>query len=165
MTALDHYRGEVGGEAECLTLFSGDMLGPSIISSVVEGEQHVKPFNAMKVDAACIGNHELDFGIDRMSEILTQTMPPQGSCHWVMSNMKEKGMSKTGLGGLPRTAVIEKGPLLRIGFIGLSEQEWFETFNDLDVEVEFLQEKATAAELARQLRQDQGCNMVIALTH
>ena len=44
---------------------------------------------------------------------------------------------------MPRTAIIEKGPL-RIGFIGIVEQEWFETFNDLDVECQFLPEKETA---------------------
>lgn len=49
---------------DCLTLFSGDMMGPSLISTVYEGEQLVAAFNACKVDVACIGNHELDFGLE-----------------------------------------------------------------------------------------------------
>ena len=80
-----------------------------------------------------------------------------------MSNICPKD-ANTGLGGLPRTHVIDKGPL-RIGFIGISEQEWFETFNDLEEECEFLEEKETARTLARDLRKQKGCNMVIALTH
>ena len=69
VTALDHYRNET--DTETITLFAGDMFGPSLISTVFEGQQLVEPFNAMKVDAAVIGNHELDFGISRLEEIVS----------------------------------------------------------------------------------------------
>ena len=69
VTALDHYRNEAKG-AEILTLFSGDMLAPSLISTVKQGQQMVLPFNSMKVDAACIGNHEFDFGIEGMAKVI-----------------------------------------------------------------------------------------------
>ena len=63
-----------------------------------------------------------------------------------MSNLRPNG-EDTGVGGLMRTTIIEKGPL-RIGFVGIVEKEWFETFQDLDEETEFLDEKKTATELA-----------------
>ena len=48
----------------------------------------VTAFNRCKVDAACIGNHELDFGIEQMDTVLSQTMSGQGgSCQWVMTNI------------------------------------------------------------------------------
>ena len=45
-----------------------------------EGEQMVLPFNRMLVDVACIGNHDLDYGIDSMMKVLNQTMQPAGKC-------------------------------------------------------------------------------------
>ena len=124
---------------QTFTCFSGDMLGPSIISSVEEGLQHVKPFNAMEVDAATIGNHELDFGIELLRSFVSQTSGPDGTCSWVMSNLRVKGADSK-LAGMAQTAVIQKGDLT-IGVIGIAEQEWFDTFNDLDEEIEFVDEK------------------------
>ena len=72
-------------------MFSGDMIAPSIISTVKHGEQLIKPFNNMKIDAACIGNHEFDFGIEGMIKVLGPTSKPNGSCQWVMSNLRPKG--------------------------------------------------------------------------
>ena len=104
----------------------------------------------MKVDAACIGNHELDFGIEDMMKVLGPTSKPNGTCQWVMSNLRQKGKN-TGVGGLPRTAVFEKGPL-RIGILGIVEEEWYSALGDLEEECEFLEEKKTAAELTQKLR-------------
>ena len=65
---------------EYLTLFSGDLLGPSLISTMFEGEQMVTSFNKCKVDVACIGNHDLDFGIEQMDLCLRLTSAPDGTC-------------------------------------------------------------------------------------
>ena len=37
VTALDHYRDEAKSDSEVVTLFAGDMFGPSLISTVFEG--------------------------------------------------------------------------------------------------------------------------------
>ena len=34
----------------------------------------------MEVDVACVGNHDLDFGIEQMQKVLSQTMAPEGKC-------------------------------------------------------------------------------------
>ena len=41
-----------------------------------EGEQMVPSFNKCNVEVACIGNHDLDFGIEQMDKVLKQTMKP-----------------------------------------------------------------------------------------
>ena len=77
VTAMRHYRAKAEKEGvEILTCFSGDLLGPSLISTMFEGEQMVPSFNECKVDVACIGNHDLDFGIDQMDKCLAQTTKP-----------------------------------------------------------------------------------------
>ena len=45
-----------------LLLFSGDSLSPSMISCVTKGEHMIRVLNHLQVDAACVGNHDLDFG-------------------------------------------------------------------------------------------------------
>mmetsp|Transcript_19808 Transcript_19808/g.26768 ORF Transcript_19808/g.26768 Transcript_19808/m.26768 type:complete len:103 (-) Transcript_19808:1137-1445(-) len=63
-----------------------------------------------------------------------------------------------------RTAVVEKAGM-KIGFLGIAEKEWVTMFKDLEVEVIYQNYKRTAVEYAQKLRQEEGCNYVIALTH
>ena len=163
VTALDHYRDEAKSDSEVVTLFAGDMFGPSLISTVFEGQQLVEPFNQMKVDAAVIGNHELDFGITRLEEIVKQIKQPNGQCEWIMSNLHKKESGDT-LAEMPETYIIEKGPF-KIGVIGIAEQEWLDTFNDLEEELVLTDQVETSNRLVKELREEKGCNMVIALTH
>ena len=70
VTTLRHFQNKAREEgAEVLTLFSGDLLSPSLISTLYEGEQMIKPFNRCRVDVACLGNHDLDFGINQMNKV------------------------------------------------------------------------------------------------
>ena len=43
--------------------FSGDALSPSVMSSVTRGKHMVSVFNELGLTAACIGNHDFDFGV------------------------------------------------------------------------------------------------------
>ena len=105
----------------------------------------VVPFNRMEVDVACIGNHDLDFGINKMMKCLNQTMAPQGKCTWIMTNLVEKGKAEgdVSLGGIKRWTVVERCGM-RIGIIGIAERDWVHTFKDLEVEVEYLNYKRCA---------------------
>ena len=44
----------------------------------------VFPFEQLNVDVSCLGNHELDLGIDKAEELIKKT-----SCTWILSNMIE----------------------------------------------------------------------------
>ena len=70
ISALDKYDSK-----NKLVLFSGDLFSPSNckwvndiltfkVTTFYDGEQMVKPFERMNVDISCLGNHELDMGID-----------------------------------------------------------------------------------------------------
>jgi 2',3'-cyclic-nucleotide 2'-phosphodiesterase (5'-nucleotidase family) len=41
----------------CLLLFSGDALSPSLLSTITRGAHMAPVLNALRVDAACLGNH------------------------------------------------------------------------------------------------------------
>ena len=62
----------------------------------------VTTFNKLNVKVSCLGNHDLDFGVLRMSELTSSTKPTK----WLISNLIEK---ETGLpvGGLERWTVEE----------------------------------------------------------
>ena len=51
------------GAAEPVVVFSGDAFNPCLMSTVTKGRHMVPCLNNMAVDVACIGNHDLDFGV------------------------------------------------------------------------------------------------------
>lgn len=51
-----------GSDKDGLVLFAGDVFNPSVESSVTRGSHMVPIMNALKIDCACIGNHDFDFG-------------------------------------------------------------------------------------------------------
>lgn len=57
-------------------VFAGDLLSPSVLSNLFEGEQMIDILNQMKIDAASLGNHEFDFGVDVLSKRLNESQFP-----------------------------------------------------------------------------------------
>ena len=55
----------------------------------------VSAFNHLNVKVSCLGNHDLDFGVDRMKELVNKTDPTT----WLVSNLvvKETGLPVGGL--------------------------------------------------------------------
>ena len=53
-----------------LVLFSGDFVGPSLMSSVTQGAHMIDTLNAIGVDYATFGNHELDYGYENLKNRL-----------------------------------------------------------------------------------------------
>lgn len=72
-------------------------------------------FNRLNVAVSCLGNHDTDFGIKKMNELISKTNSP-----WLMSNLYYNNQT---IGNLPRYhTLIHNG--IKIGFMGLCEQEW-----------------------------------------
>jgi 2',3'-cyclic-nucleotide 2'-phosphodiesterase (5'-nucleotidase family) len=69
---------------------------------------------------------------------------PPNRCQWLLTNIIEKGKPDYGLGGLIKSTVMEKAGK-RIGFIGIGEKDWTDTFRNIEVEVEYQNYKETAA--------------------
>ncbi|OTF76588.1 hypothetical protein BLA29_005607, partial [Euroglyphus maynei] len=101
-----------------LILFSGDIIAP--MSSFTKGEQMLPVLERCNVHCALFGNHEFDFGLDCLLAFVKRTNFP-----WLMSNVIDKNIGEP-LGGGKITYIIEKGDL-KIGLIGLIEEEWLST--------------------------------------
>ena len=58
------------GSQDKLVLFSGDLFAPSSLSTFFKGSQIIEVFNRLNVAVTCLGNHDTDFGIEKMKELI-----------------------------------------------------------------------------------------------
>lgn len=61
------------------------------------------PFDKLNVDVSCVGNHELDKGIDKAYELIKRTKST-----WVMSNLLEIDKNYKPIAGAKPYHIIEK---------------------------------------------------------
>ncbi len=64
-----------------LLLFAGDLISPSVESSIFKGAQLIDGLNVLGVDAATFGNHEFDFGPAELQKRIAESKFP-----WVIAN-------------------------------------------------------------------------------
>lgn len=64
------------GEENTLLLDCGDTIQGSISAIATRGEAAVDLINHLKYDAWVLGNHELDFGVPRLHELIEKTKVP-----------------------------------------------------------------------------------------
>ncbi|KAF2001863.1 Metallo-dependent phosphatase [Amniculicola lignicola CBS 123094] len=172
MTLVNYYRedgegrwrGRGEGEGEegvgMLTFFSGDAFNPSLESSVTKGAHMVPILNGIGTDVACVGNHDLDFGVKQYRNLTAQCTFP-----WLLANVFDPALGDSmPLGGAKKTVILTASNGIKVGVIGLAEREWLDTINALPPGIIYKSASATAKELIPGLR-EQGAEIIIAVTH
>ncbi|PVH74110.1 5'-nucleotidase [Cadophora sp. DSE1049] len=162
MTLCKEYRaGErFKGQPDLLTFFSGDAFNPSLESSVTKGSHMVPVLNGIGTDVACVGNHDLDFGVRQFRHLAGQCKFP-----WLLANVTDPALGDdVPLGNAKKTHMLTSSNGIKIGVIGLVEREWLDTINSLPPDLVYKSVSATAKELVPGLRA-QGAEIVIAVTH
>ena len=141
-----------------LLLFdSGDFSQGSPYYNLYGGEVEVGLMNRMHYDAATIGNHEFDFGLENMARIFKMADFPI-----VCSNYDCAG---TPVQGLVKRYVIIKRDGLKIGVFGLGPK-LEGLVSDYNCEgVRFLDPVIVAQEMADLLKGEKKCDIVICLSH
>ncbi|KAK5652384.1 hypothetical protein OQA88_10576 [Cercophora sp. LCS_1] len=148
------------GQPELVTLFSGDVFNPSLESSVTKGSHMVAVLNQINTDCSCVGNHDLDFGVEQFRHLTSKCNFP-----WLLANVLDPALGEdVPLGNAKRTHMITASNGVKIGLIGLGEREWLDTINALPPNLIYKSASAVARELIPQLRAD-GADIIIALTH
>ena len=66
-------------------VFAGDLLSPSVLSDLFEGEQMVDILNYLNLTAASLGNHEFDFGVDTLQKRIRESSFP-----WLNTNLLDE---------------------------------------------------------------------------
>lgn len=120
----------------------------------------VPALNAIDTTVACLGNHDLDFGVEQFQNLASQCDFP-----WLCANVLDPALGDDApLGKCKRTVMLTSSNGIKIGIIGLVEREWLDTINTLPPNLKYLSASATAADLAPKLRAE-GAEMVIVLSH
>lgn len=121
----------------------------------------VEVLNKLDINAACVGNHEFDFGAAHFAYLAKQCNFP-----WLLSNIFDPDLGdKKPLGNCQQTLMLTTSNKIKVGLMGLVEKEWTEKINNsLPSDIEHFDMKETAKKLAPELR-EQGADVVIAITH
>ena len=141
-----------------LLLFdSGDFSQGSTYYTLFKGQVEIGLMNLMKYDAATLGNHEFDFGLENMAEVAKAANFPI-----VCSNCDFTGTCVEGL--IKPYAVIEREGL-KIGVMGLSPVIDGLVMKENIVGVKYIDAIEAANKTARLLKEDLKCDVVVCLSH
>ena len=142
---------------DLLLIDSGDFSQGSPFYTMFKGDVEVGLMNLMGYDAATIGNHEFDFGLENMARIFKMAKFPV-----VCANYDFTG---TCVEGLVKPYVIIKRNGLKIGLFGLSPQ--LEGLVDLSKckGVTYLDPIEVGNRVAAELKHDKKCDVVICVSH
>jgi 2',3'-cyclic-nucleotide 2'-phosphodiesterase (5'-nucleotidase family) len=143
------------GDPEAMLLFAGDLISPSVESSVFKGAQLIDGLNHLGVDAATLGNHEFDYGPQVLQQRLAESRFP-----WVITNVLRRDFSR-----LPGTQFLltRTARGIPVGIFGLLTTETAITSSP-GPDILFLDEVG-AARAAVPLLRRRGARVVIGLTH
>lgn len=135
----------------------GDFSQGTPYYNLFKGEVEIEMLNLMKYDAVTIGNHEFDFGLDNMARLFKMAHFPI-----VCSNY---GVEGTVLEGLVKPYIILERDGLKIGVFGLGAKMEGLVQADKCAGVAFKDPVLVANEIAAMLKETEGCDAVVCLSH
>lgn len=140
-----------------LLLDAGDMFQGTPYFNYYGGELEFKLMNAMKYDAATIGNHDFDNGVDGLAKQAKIADFKLLSANYNFENTPMKGLSKP-------YQVFNKGKF-RIGVFGLGIELKGLVDPKMYGKTGYISPINIARELSDYLRNIKGCNLIICLSH
>lgn len=143
-------------DPEAQLLFGGDLISPSLESAVFnKGAQMIEGMNALGVDAATLGNHELDYGLAVALERIAQSRFP-----WVATNVYRPNLTR--LPGVQFT-LTRRVRGIDVGYFGLLTGET-RVVSLGGMEIAVLDELGTARAVVPLLQRN-GARVIVGLTH
>ncbi len=153
-----NYIEQMRKENEHLLLFdAGDFLQGTPYFNLFKGEVEVKAMNLMGYDAVTLGNHEFDYGLEVLEEVVETARFPI-----VASNYD---FSETPLAGKIKPYLILKKGGMKIGVIGVNIQPKGLISSTNYKGMRYLDPVTTANMLAYRLRTQHHCDLVVAISH
>jgi 2',3'-cyclic-nucleotide 2'-phosphodiesterase/3'-nucleotidase/5'-nucleotidase len=105
-------------EAQCacptLRLDAGDQMQGTLISNLSEGRATVEAFNGMGLDAAAVGNHDLDWSVPTLRQRMAESRYP-----WLAANVFDSASGRRPDWAVPYKVLDAGG--LRVAVIGYME--------------------------------------------
>lgn len=151
---IDQMRKE---DKDLLLLDSGDFSQGSPYYTMFKGDVETELMNIMGYDAATIGNHEFDFGLENMARIFRKAKFPIVCANYDFTGTVVEGLVK------PYVIIKRKG--VRIGIFGLSPKLDGLVMASTCAGVRYSDPIKTANAVADKLKNDEKCDVVICLSH
>ncbi|MEM1321666.1 MAG: metallophosphatase [Bacteroidota bacterium] len=144
-------------EEHVLLLDSGDMFQGTPYFNYFGGELEFKLMSAMQYDAATIGNHDFDAGLEGLHKQLPHANFSLLSCNYDFSDTLMNGKIRP-------YQIFDKGGI-RIGVFGLGIELEGLVPTELYGATRYLDPVKNANRVARELKKVQRCDYVICLSH
>jgi len=145
-------------QEQVLLLDAGDIFQGTPYFNLYKGEPEIKAMTAMGYEACTIGNHDFDGGMENLANQLSQ----HAKFPMLVSNYDFTGTAMENKTELYK--VFKKGKL-RIGVFGVSIEMRGLVPDNLFGATKYLDPVMKANEMADKLKKDEGCDMVICLSH
>lgn len=147
-----------GPDAPCLILSGGDMWTGPAISTVTNGESMVQVMNTMGYDAAALGNHEFDFGVEDLKKRISEMDFPI-----LAANLKYKHSGKRP--DFVKPYLITEVGNVKIGIIGLALIQTPMMTKLENVDSYIFTDYASALEESVPLARSDGAELLIVIGH
>ncbi|MBQ8047297.1 MAG: metallophosphatase [Prevotella sp.] len=144
-------------DPDLLLFDSGDFSQGSPYYTMYKGDVEVELMNRMHYDAATIGNHEFDFGLDNMARLFKLAKFPIICANYDFTGTPVEGLVK------PYIIIKRKG--IKIGVFGLAPEMKGLVDETKCVGVKYLDPAETANRMATMLKKKKKCDMVICVSH
>ena len=151
---IDQMRKE---DNDLLLLDSGDFSQGSPYYTMFKGDVETELMKIMGYDAATIGNHEFDFGLENMARIFRKAKFPIVCANYDFTGTVVEGLVK------PYVIIKRKG--VRIGIFGLSPKLDGLVMASTCAGVRYSDPIKTANAVADKLKNEEKCDVVICLSH
>jgi 5'-nucleotidase len=153
---IDSVRTAMGPE-NVLLLHAGDFSQGTTYFSELGGNLEIQALNAMKFDVVTLGNHEFDNGLEDLGRRLSSLEMPVVVCNYDFSPFEA--------GKYIKPYVILERAGLKIGVLGVLCDLKSMVAGDIAERVPEFPWVETVQKYADLLKVDEGCDLVIALTH
>ncbi|MDR0685854.1 MAG: metallophosphatase [Dysgonamonadaceae bacterium] len=157
MARIYNYVEKVRQESDVLLFHCGDQVQGTPYFNFFNGKAETAIANLLRYDAACLGNHEFDNGIEFLAEMVRMAKFPI-----IATNLDFTG---TAMEGLTKKYHIIKKNGLKIGIIGLTIDFKELVSKSNSKGAKYLDPIKTANKTAEFLKNKEKCNLVIVLSH
>lgn len=144
-------------DSQLLLLDSGDFSQGSPYYTLFKGDVEVELMNRMGYDAATIGNHEFDFGLENMARLFQMAKFPIVCCNYDFTGTPVEGLVK------PYVVIKRKG--VKIGIFGVCPAMKGLVDENKCEGVKFLDPVTSTQQTVETLRNKEKCDVVVCLSH
>ena len=149
-----------------IVTFGGDFVAPSLMSTFTKGQHMTEILEEMNIDYGCFGNHEFDFGVKRLDQLVNQKTlfgnSKKMKTKWIMSNLLNPETKKPICESLEYEIFFKNN--IKVGLFSLVEN-WTEQAGLSTKDSLYLDYEKIGKELCKKLREKEKCELIIVLTH